>query len=87
MHNCHRGEYYTDNKVHEVGLETAGDYYKGFNPPTLKGVYDRLGYTHDGQVRTLEQLLRGAHSPEKVTGNGKLSEGELKDLVEYLKTL
>lgn len=85
--NCHRGEYFTDNKVHEVGLESSGDYYKGFNPPTLRGVYDRLGYTHDGQVRTLEQLLRGPHSPEKVTGNGKLSEGELKDLVEYLKTL
>lgn len=85
--NCHHGEYFTDNKVHEVGLESSGDYYKGFNPPTLRGVYDRMYYLHDGQARTLEQVIRGPHAPEKVTGNGKLSEAEVRDLVEYLKSL
>lgn len=85
--NCHRGEYLTDNKVHKVGLESNYDYYQGFNPPTLRGVYDRMSYLHDGRAHTLEQLLTGPHAPEKVTGNGKLTERELKDLVEYLKGL
>lgn len=85
--NCHHGEYFTDNKVHIVGLESPGDAYKGFNPPTLRGVYDRMFYLHDGQTRTLEEVLRGPHAPEKVTGNGKLTDEELKDLVEYLKSL
>lgn len=84
---CHRGEYFTDNKAHEVGLESPGDVYKGFNPPTLRGVYDRMSYLHDGRARTLEEMLRGPHSPEKVTGGGKLSESELRDLVEYLRGL
>ena len=84
---CHRGEYFTDNKAHIVGLEEPGDMYKGFNPPTLRGVYDRMYYLHDGQARTLEQVLRGPHSPEKVTAGGKLTEAEIKDLVEYLRGL
>ena len=41
---------------------------------------------HDGRVDSLEQLLTGPHAPEKVAGS-KLSEAELKDLVEYLKSL
>ena len=85
--SCHRGEYYTDSKVHIVGLEEPGDVYQGFNPPTLRGVYDRMYYLHDGRARTMEQLLTGPHSPERVTGNGKLSKEELNDLVEYLKGL
>lgn len=85
--NCHRGEYLTDNKVHEVGLESRNDYYQGFNPPTLRGVYDRMSYLHDGRARTLEELLAGPHAPEKVTGNGKLTNKELQDLLEYLKGL
>lgn len=84
---CHRGEYLTDNKVHKVGLESSYDYYQGFNPPTLRGAYDRMSYLHDGRARTLEQVLTGPHAPEKVTGNGKLTEMELRDLVEYLKGL
>ncbi|MFO0815202.1 MAG: beta-propeller fold lactonase family protein [Gemmatales bacterium] len=85
--SCHRGEYFTDSKVHEVGLESSDDYYKGFNPPTLRGAYDRMYYLHDGRARTLEQVLTGPHAPEKVTGNGKLTKEELKDLVEYVRGL
>lgn len=85
--NCHRGEYFTDGKVHIVGLEEAGDRYQGFNPPSLRGVYDRMSYLHDGQARTLEQLLRGPHSPEKASGGGKLSDQDVRDLVEYLRGL
>jgi YVTN family beta-propeller protein len=85
--DCHRGEYFTDDKPRLTGLELRGDRYKGFNPPTLRGVYDRMSFLHDGRAKTLEDLLQNHHAPEKLTKNGKLTDQELKDLVEYLKTL
>ena len=36
-----RGPYYTDGKIHDVGTGESGDVYKGYNPPSLIGVYDR----------------------------------------------
>lgn len=84
---CHKGNYLTDDKIHMVGLESSSDYYKGFNPPTLLGVYDRMKYLHDGRAANLKDMLTGAHAPDKVTGNGQLTDQELHDLLEYLKSL
>jgi len=83
---CHNGPYFTDGQIHDVGLGSARDRYKGYNTPSLLGLYQRVKLLHDGRVDTLEQLLTGPHAPEKVAGS-KLSEAELRDLVEYLKTL
>lgn len=84
---CHSGQYFTDGKVHDVGLGAPGDVYKGFNPPTLLGVYDRMLYLHDGRARTLEEVLKGAHTVKAVSGNDDLSDSELRDLLEYLRSL
>ena len=84
---CHNGPYYTDNQNHFVGLEARGDVYRGFNTPSLLGVHDRMFYLHDGRARTLEDVLRGPHNPNKVTRKGELSAEELTDLVEFLKSL
>ncbi len=54
--------------------------YKGYNPPSLLGLYDRALYLHDGRARTLEEVLTGPHNPAKVTDRGELSAEELKDL-------
>jgi hypothetical protein len=50
-------------------------------------VHDRVRFLHDGRARTLEEVLKGAHSPGRVTGRGELSEAELRDLIEYVKSL
>ena len=84
---CHSGPFFTDGKIHDVGTGDRGDVYKGYNPPSLLGVYDRVKYLHDGRARTLEEVLTGAHAPEKVTARGKLTPQELSDLIEYLKSL
>jgi YVTN family beta-propeller protein len=84
---CHSGPYFTDGRIHNVGTGEAGDVYKGYNPPTLLGVYDRVLYLHDGRARTLEEALKGPHHPAKVTGRGELTEEEWTDLLAYLKTL
>jgi YVTN family beta-propeller protein len=85
--NCHTGSHLTDGQVHDVGLGSRSDRYKGFNTPTLRNLYQRVILLHDGRVDSLADLLTGPHSPEKVTGEGALSEAEVKDLIEYLKTL
>jgi YVTN family beta-propeller protein len=84
---CHSGPHYTDGQVHDVGLGSRRDRYPGYNTPTLRNLYQRVKLLHDGRVESLEALLTGPHAPEKVAGSGGLSEAEVKDLIEYLKTL
>jgi DNA-binding beta-propeller fold protein YncE/cytochrome c len=85
--NCHSGPNFTDGQLHEVGLGTSTDRYKGFNTPSLIGLSRKPRLLHDGRVRTLEELLTGPHSPAKVTGQGELTPEERRDLIDYLKTL
>ena len=80
-------KYFTDGKIHEVGLAAEEDGYVGYNPPSLVGVYDRIRYLHDGRSKTLEHVLTDAHSPLAVSGNELLSNQEVSDLVHYLKSL
>lgn len=84
---CHSGPEFTDGKVHDVGLDEPGSRYKGHNPPSLRGTYDKDPYLHDRSSKTLHDLLKGPHSPEAVTGLGELNEQELNDLIEYVKSL
>lgn len=85
--NCHNGPHFTDGEIHDVGLGASGDAYQGFNTPSLVDVYSRVRLLHDGRAKSLEEVLTGAHDPAKVTGKGALSADELRDLIEYLKTL
>ena len=62
----------TDGKVHIVGLEEPRDVYKGYNPPSLRGLYDKDPYLHDGRSRTLKDALTGPHNPEDLGGPPKL---------------
>lgn len=83
---CHRGPEFTDGKVHVVGLEEPDDAYEGYNPPSLRGAYDKYPYLHDARSPTLRDALTGPHSPEMVGGDS-LSEQELSDLIAFVKSL
>jgi DNA-binding beta-propeller fold protein YncE len=84
---CHPAPLFTDGKKHDVGLGSKGDVYPSYNPPSLRGVYDRILYLHDGRAKSLEEVLRGPHYPSRVTGTGELTDDELRDLLAYLKSL
>jgi YVTN family beta-propeller protein len=84
---CHGGPELTDGKIHVVGLEERDDAYRGYNPPSLRGTYDKDPYLHDGRSKTLLDTLKGPHSTENVTGMGELTQQELDDLIAYLTTL
>lgn len=85
--NCHSGAYLTDGEIHDVGLGSPRDEFEGFNTPSLVDVYSRIRLLHNGRGKSLEQVLVDYHNPAKVTGAGELTEAELADLIEYLKTL
>lgn len=85
--NCHAGKYFTDGKIHDVGLGSRSDRYQGFNTPSLIGVGQKVIWLHDGRGADLKQVLSGPHDPKSVSGTRSLSEQELTDLIAYLKTL
>ncbi len=83
---CHQGEDYTSKANYDVKLPHDGSPFDKWNPPTLRGVYDRGPYLHDGSAETLDELLRTPHAPEKLGGKA-LTDEERRDLVEFLKSL
>jgi DNA-binding beta-propeller fold protein YncE len=85
MH-CHRGDHYTSPGTYDVGLEPDGSPYRLWNPPSLRGLWDRGPYLHDGRAKTLEELLDMHHVPEKLGGEA-LEVEEKKDLIRFLKSL
>ncbi|MGE3806129.1 MAG: beta-propeller fold lactonase family protein [Gemmataceae bacterium] len=84
--NCHSGPYFTDGKIHDVGLGGRNDAYQGYNPPSLLGVHDRVKFLHDGRASSLREVLTGPHSPARLSDT-TLSAEELDDLIAYLKSL
>ena len=85
--DCHHGPYFSDGQIHDVGLGSKQDYYEGYNTPSLLGVYRKLRLLHSGRARSLDRVINDLHSPEKVNGQGSLTEQESEDLIEYLKSL
>jgi cytochrome c peroxidase len=85
--SCHSGPYFTDGEIHDVGLGNPKDVYEGYNSPSLVGLHRRVRYLHDGRAKTLDDLLAGPHSPERVSQTRALTVEERSDLIEYLKSL
>lgn len=84
---CHKGDFFTDGEIHDVGLGSEKDHYQGYNTPSLLSCYAKVRYLHDGRAKTLEAVLTEYHAPSKVSGTKDLSEEQLADLVAYLKSL
>ncbi|MFP6620422.1 MAG: beta-propeller fold lactonase family protein [Pirellulaceae bacterium] len=85
--SCHKGPYFTDGKIHDLGLGEEKDKYLGFNTPTLRGVYRKVRLLHHGRAKSLQQVLTEYHASQDVAGSGKLTDQQLADLIAYLKSL
>ncbi len=83
---CHAGEEYTSERNYDVKLEPDRSPYRRWNPPSLRGLWDRGPYLHDGRAATLDDLLRGPHAPEKLGGDA-LTPAERADLIAFLQSL
>jgi YVTN family beta-propeller protein len=86
--SCHKPPLYTDKEIHLVGLESPDDVYRGFNPPSLRGIGRRMPYLHDGRAKTLDEVLRDHHRPSDLGGaESDPTPEERADLVAFLKSL
>lgn len=103
---CHSGFNFTDNGFHNIGLPDNHDegrflikkvkVMKGaFKTPTLRDVALTPPYMHNGQYKTLEEVVEHYNSGGKPTFDNldpnmkplNLTKQEKADLVEFLKAL
>ena len=83
---CHAGETFTTPRNHILPVEADGSPFETWNPPSLRGVYDRAPLMHHGLATDLTDLLHTYHRPEKM-GGSPLEKDEVSDLIAFLKTL
>jgi DNA-binding beta-propeller fold protein YncE/mono/diheme cytochrome c family protein len=84
---CHSGPDYTDKQMYEVGTGTGRERGIQLDTPTLVEVWRTAPYLHDGRAPDLKTLFT-EHNPKNDHGHtSNLSEQEMDDLVEYLRSL
>jgi len=82
---CHSGEYFTDNKLHDVGTLRGWEKEKNepINTPSLIEAWRTGPYLHDGRAVNVRDAFREC-DPE---GVNKLNEQEIEALEEYVLSL
>jgi DNA-binding beta-propeller fold protein YncE len=92
---CHEGAHFTNNKQADVGtFITTGPMRdddntrkRGLNTPSLLGLARTAPYLHDGSALSLKGRLMQGRASNKHGTTADLTEAEVDDLVEYLRTL
>jgi DNA-binding beta-propeller fold protein YncE len=79
--NCHSGEYFTDMRKHQIGEQV--EFQAGWDTPTLIEVWRTAPYLFDGRATTLKEVF----SVYKHGIDGKISDKEMDELVEYINSL
>ncbi|HYW79631.1 MAG TPA: c-type cytochrome, partial [Thermoguttaceae bacterium] len=84
---CHPAPYFTDQKMHDVGLKSPGEPDGRYDTPCLVEAYRTAPYYHDGRAVTIKQALVD-HDPEHKHGEmDQLTPEEIDDLVAYVLSL
>lgn len=85
--SCHPEPFYTDQKMHNVGILTPLEPDGMYDTPSLVEVYRTAPYYHDGRSATLKDALT-KDDPQGKHGHAKdLTPQELDDLIAYLLSL
>jgi cytochrome c peroxidase len=92
---CHTGETLTNNKQANVGTfvltgtnpDNSAVRKRGLNTPSLLGLARSAPYLHDGSAATLMDRLLATRFNDQHGKTSQLSDEELGDLVEFLRTL
>ena len=84
---CHKGPYFTDLKLHDLGHCVERDQSVPLDTPSLIEVWRTAPYLHDGRAPDLRSLLVDHNAKEWHGKTSGLSEREISDLVEYLRSL
>jgi len=79
---CHSGELMTDQQSYDLSADLGK-----VDTPSLVGLAHSAPYYHDGSAATLEALLKGNGNIHGMGRISKLTDAEIGDLVQYMKTL
>ena len=58
-----------------------------YDTPTLLGIYRTAPYFHHGKAKTLRELLVDCNKADKHGKTSHLSETQIDDLIQFLKSL
>ncbi|MFM8289311.1 MAG: hypothetical protein ACKOGA_21680, partial [Planctomycetaceae bacterium] len=58
-----------------------------YDTPSLLGIYRSAPYLHHGQAATLKEVLTTANPKDEHGQTSQLSDDQVNDLVEFLKSL
>jgi cytochrome c peroxidase len=84
---CHPAPYFTDKKMHNIGVLSQNEPDGRYDTPSLVEAYRTAPYLHDGRALTIEDVFT-SHGKKGTHGKAKdLSDQELKDLVDYVLSL
>lgn len=85
---CHPGPLFTDLQQYDVGTRGRYDRDTGtFDTPTLVELWRTAPYLHDGSAATLREVLIEANKKDEHGKTSHLSDEQINDLVEYLRSL
>jgi YVTN family beta-propeller protein len=92
---CHAGEALTNNKQANVGTFVVSgenpdnDFVRqnGLNTPSLLGLSRSAPYLHDGSAMTLKERILQTRYTDQHGKTSQLTNAEIDDLVEFLRTL
>lgn len=93
--SCHEGAHFTNNTLADVGTfittganrDDTNVVAKGLNTPSLLGLARTAPYLHDGSALSLKGRLMQNRQSNKHGTTASLTETEIDDLVDYLRTL
>jgi cytochrome c peroxidase len=84
---CHPAPYFTDKKMHNVGVLSPNEPDGRYDTPSLLESYRTAPYLHDGRALTLKDVLTADNSAKRHGAAHTLNEQEVDDLVAYLLSL
>ncbi len=84
---CHSGEYFTDGRMHDVGVGPDELGIQEFVTPLLNEVWRTGPYLYDGRAETMMEVLTEFNPDDRHGATSELTSGELEDLTEYILSL
>ncbi|HJN09272.1 MAG TPA: beta-propeller fold lactonase family protein [Pirellulaceae bacterium] len=84
---CHPAPYYTDKKMHNVGVLSANEPDGRYDTPSLIEAYRTAPFLHDGRALTLKDVLTVDNEAKKHGKTDGLTDQEIDELVAYLLSL
>jgi len=82
--SCHAGPILTDLQKYDVGIGEGMDKGRLLDTPSLVEVWRTAPYLYDGRAATIRDVVTTHNSNDKHGRTSDLSEGEIKDLVEFV---